>query len=54
MKENVRALVLSPDNRFLISGSEDGTIKVFDIVDRVLFHRFESIHSRKSSDHEFV
>ena len=37
----IKALSISPDGRFLVSGSSDNTIKVWDVAQRRVVHSLE-------------
>ncbi len=39
---------MTPDNKFIISGSSDKSIKVFDFETRELVHKFEKAHLGKN------
>ena len=45
MIEIVNSALLTNDNKYLISGSQDGTIRVFDFSSKRLIHHFEKIHA---------
>jgi len=43
----ITSMAVTSDNRFLISGSEDKSIKVFDLPTKQLVHHFENAHKSK-------
>ena len=43
----VHSLAVTSDNKFLISGSQDMSIKIFDLQTKELVHHFENAHKGK-------
>ena len=48
-KGSIKAIAVSCGNKFIISGSRDKTIKVFNFQSGELHHTFENVHDRKIS-----
>jgi len=44
---DIKALAITSDSKYIISGSEDRSIKVFDFTTKELFCHFENAHSGK-------
>ena len=42
--EQITSVVVSSDNRFIVSGSKDKTIKIFNIQTRQEIHHITNIH----------
>ncbi len=42
--DKINCVTTSPDGRFLVSGSEDASIKIFDLKTRQEVHHFEGVH----------
>jgi len=42
--ESITSVVVTSDNRYIISGSEDKSIKIFDLGTKQLVHHFETAH----------
>lgn len=40
----VRSVAITSDSRYVVSGSEDRTVKIFDIESGNLVHNFQNIH----------
>ena len=45
----INSVAISPDGRFIISGSDDNSINVFDMHTKEQLHRFSDAHSGTSS-----
>ncbi len=45
--ESIGALIVSPDNKYIISGSDDKSIKIFDIEGKKVVHHFQDAHEGK-------
>ena len=45
--EIVNSALLTNDNKYLVSGSQGGTLRVFDFSSKRLIHHFEKIHAGK-------
>lgn len=45
--ENVDSVAVTSDNKFLISGSSDKSIKVWNFGTKDLYHHFENVHGGK-------
>jgi len=43
--DNIRAISISPDNKFLISGGNDGTIKLWDLIKKIELKTFNTEHT---------
>jgi len=41
----IKAVVVSPDGQFIVSGSDDLTIKIFSIQTKQLVHCFQNCHT---------
>ncbi len=46
-KEPVKAVAITRDNRYIVSGSKDGSIAVFDLVEDELIWSISHAHERK-------
>ncbi len=44
-EDGVRKLAMTSDSKYLISGSLDYSIKIWDFATRQLVHHFENVHS---------
>ncbi len=42
--EWIESVSLSPDNKYIMSGSGDWSVKVFDLDTKKLFRHFENLH----------
>lgn len=40
-------MTITPESRYLISGSEDRSIMVIDIIDKIIVHLFKNAHEGK-------
>lgn len=47
-EDYLTSMVLSSDSKLLVSGSDDLSIKVWDLTDREELHHWEHVHSGKS------
>lgn len=45
----IRTAKMSEDSKFIVSGSVDGSIKIFDVQNELLYYSFEDAHSRDYS-----
>jgi len=58
--DEITTVVVSHNNRFIISGSDDRSIKVYDYEARESYHRFTDAHNGRiysivvSSDNQFI
>lgn len=41
---SITSLVVTPDNKYIVSGSEDKSIKMFDLDGKKLAHHFQDVH----------
>merc|ERR1711920_236289 len=41
----IKVVVITPDDKYLFTGSDDKTIKMWDISSRCLFHDFKAVHN---------
>ncbi len=48
-QDSINRLTVTPDNKYIISGSRDGSIKVFDFEARREVHHFQEAHESKFS-----
>jgi len=53
---SITSVAVTSDNRYVISGSEDKSIKVFDLQTKQQVHHFENAHKRMESrsDYKFI
>ena len=61
MKDKVYSIAISSDNRFIVSASEDSSIKIFDLKSKKQRHHWEKIHGGEiieaialSNDNRFI
>src|SRR5437868_1687125 len=45
---SVNAMAISPDGRFIVSGSDDNSIKILDIETKQEVHSFDNMHEGNS------
>ena len=46
--DSIMTVTLSTNNMFLVSGSTDGTVKIFELFNESLFHEFYTAHNGKN------
>jgi len=46
-KDSINRLTITPDDKYIVSGSRDGSIKVFDFEARREVHHFQEAHESK-------
>lgn len=44
--DGINSVAISPDNRYIISGSSDNTIKMFELEIDPVYHHFQESHRR--------
>jgi len=52
----IASVTVTPDNKYIISGSYDKSIKVFDIQTKQQVHHFENVHkgAKVNVDFQFI
>lgn len=40
-------MAITPDNKYIISGSQDRCIKIFDLLAKKEIHHFKNVHEGK-------